>query len=53
MSTETDNSLAGLPAGPAREYLSGQAAGPGYATAGAAVPVLVGRALRQLSRAAA
>ena len=41
MSTETDNSLAGLPAG------------PGYATAGAAVPVLVGRALRQLSRAAA
>jgi aminoglycoside phosphotransferase (APT) family kinase protein len=34
-------------------YLSGQAAGPGYATAGAAVPVLAGRALRQLTRAAA
>ena len=30
-------------------YLGGQAPGPGYATAGAAVPVLTGRALRQLS----
>jgi aminoglycoside phosphotransferase (APT) family kinase protein len=30
-------------------HLSGQAAGPGYATAGAAVPVLVARGLRQLS----
>ena len=34
-------------------YLSGQAVGPGYATADAAVPVLVGRGLRQLSRSAA
>jgi AcrR family transcriptional regulator len=29
-------------------YLSGQSAGPGYDTAGAAVPVLVARGLRQL-----
>lgn len=33
-------------------HLSGQAAGPGYDTAGAAVPVLVARALKQLSHAA-
>jgi aminoglycoside phosphotransferase (APT) family kinase protein len=30
-------------------YLSGQGSGPGYATAGDAVPVLVTRASRQLS----
>jgi len=30
-------------------YLSGQASGPGYATAGAAVPTLVARGLAQLS----
>jgi aminoglycoside phosphotransferase (APT) family kinase protein len=33
-------------------HLSGQAAGPGYDTAGAAVPVLVTRALKQLLTAA-
>jgi aminoglycoside phosphotransferase (APT) family kinase protein len=33
-------------------YLSGQSAGPGYDTAGAAVPVLVARGLRQLLAAA-
>lgn len=30
-------------------YVSGQASGPGYATAGAAVPTLVARGLGQLS----
>ena len=34
-------------------YLNGQASGPGYATAGQAVPVLVARGLRQLSAAKA
>jgi aminoglycoside phosphotransferase (APT) family kinase protein len=33
-------------------HLSGNGSGPGYATAGAAVPVLVSRGLRQLSRLA-
>lgn len=33
-------------------YVNGQASGPGYATAGPAVPVLVARGLRQLSAAA-
>ena len=33
-------------------YLAGQAAGPGYETAGAAVPVLAARGLRQLRAAA-
>jgi aminoglycoside phosphotransferase (APT) family kinase protein len=33
-------------------YLGGRGSGPGYATAGPAVPVLVARAMRQLSAAA-